>query len=35
VKNAFPDTITLLCFNCNCGKGRNKGVCPHKGTVKT
>lgn len=19
----------LLCFNCNCGRARNKGICPH------
>jgi len=20
----------ILCYNCNCGKWRNKGICPHK-----
>jgi len=20
----------ILCYNCNCGRARNKGVCPHK-----
>jgi len=20
----------ILCFNCNCGKNRNNGICPHK-----
>jgi hypothetical protein len=20
----------ILCYNCNCGKRRNKGICPHK-----
>lgn len=30
-KNNWPkDTIEMLCYNCNCGKSRNKGVCPHK-----
>lgn len=23
----------LLCFNCNCGRSANKGVCPHKTTL--
>ena len=22
--------IQILCFNCNCGKHRNKGICPHE-----
>lgn len=22
--------IQILCFNCNCGKHRNYGTCPHK-----
>ena len=26
----FPPVIQILCFNCNCGRQRNKGVCPHK-----
>lgn len=25
----FPDDLQLLCYNCNCGKQRNGGVCPH------
>lgn len=25
----FPDDYQLLCFNCNCGRERNDGVCPH------
>lgn len=25
------DRYQLLCFNCNCGRHRNGGVCPHKG----
>lgn len=29
-KNNFSkENLQLLCFNCNCGKYRNKGVCPH------
>ena len=30
-KVGYPEDLQLLCFNCNCGKGRNKGICPHKG----
>jgi len=31
VKNfGFPNTIQVLCFNCNCGRSVNGGVCPHK-----
>ncbi len=26
-KLGFPDGFQVLCFNCNCGRGR--GVCPH------
>lgn len=31
VKNNFPETLQLLCYNCNCGRARNGGVCPHHG----
>jgi hypothetical protein len=31
VKNIDKSKYQTLCFNCNCGKNRNKGVCPHKG----
>jgi hypothetical protein len=27
----YPDGFQVLCFNCNCGKGK-KGVCPHLST---
>lgn len=30
IKEVFPDTYQILCFNCNCGKARNNGICPHK-----
>lgn len=30
VKNNFPDDFQILCYNCNCGRARNKGICPHK-----
>jgi len=24
-----PDTLRFLCYNCNCGRQRLGGVCPH------
>lgn len=30
VAEGFPDTYQILCFNCNLGRQRNDGVCPHK-----
>lgn len=27
--NNFPPGYQVLCYNCNLGKARNKGVCPH------
>ncbi len=30
IHNNYPNDLQLLCYNCNCGKHRNKGVCPHK-----
>lgn len=27
-KNGYPDTLDLMCYNCNCG--RRLGICPHK-----
>ena len=29
-KNNYPEDFQILCMNCNWGKARNKGVCPHK-----
>lgn len=29
-RNGFPDGFQVLCMNCNCGKARNGGVCPHQ-----
>ena len=28
-REGFPDTYTVLCYNCNCAKGVY-GVCPHQ-----
>ncbi len=30
VRNNYPKGFQVLCFNCNWGRYRNKGVCPHK-----
>lgn len=30
IKNNYPKTLQLLCMNCNLGRERNNGVCPHK-----
>lgn len=29
-RNGFPDGFQVLCMNCNHGKARNGGVCPHE-----
>lgn len=31
VSNGFPVDLQILCYNCNMGKARNNGICPHKG----
>lgn len=28
--NNYPEGYTVLCFNCNCGRSVNGGICPHK-----
>lgn len=28
-KQDFPPGFQVLCFNCNCAKQRNGGICPH------
>lgn len=31
IKQGFPKTeYRILCWNCNCGRRFNNGVCPHK-----
>jgi len=27
----YPGGFRVLCFNCNCGRHTNGGICPHKG----
>lgn len=29
-KNNYPEGFQILCMNCNFGKARNGGICPHK-----
>jgi hypothetical protein len=29
IKSGFPDSFRVLCYNCNCGRSRNGGECPH------
>ena len=31
--NHFPKDLQILCFNCNCGKQVNGGICPHKDKI--
>lgn len=35
IRENFPDTYQILCYNCNCGKARNHGACPHKEGVRS
>ena len=30
LKHNFPDGFRLLCYNCNCGRHYNGGICPHE-----
>ena len=30
IKNGFPNTLQVLCFNCNHGRYLNGGICPHR-----
>lgn len=30
IKANFPNTYQILCYNCNMGKARNSGTCPHE-----
>lgn len=25
----YPEGYQVLCYNCNCGKSINNGICPH------
>ena len=28
-RNNYPEGFRVLCFNCNCGRQLNNGICPH------
>jgi hypothetical protein len=30
MNNGFPEGFEILCYNCNCVKRVNGGVCPHQ-----
>ena len=30
IREADKTKYQILCYNCNCGRWRNKGICPHK-----
>lgn len=29
-KEGYPATYRVLCWNCNCGRAQNGGICPHE-----
>ncbi len=29
-REGYPPGYQVLCWNCNCGRHKNRGVCPHK-----
>lgn len=33
-RNNYPKGFQVLCYNCNCGRARNGGICPHKESKK-
>ncbi len=33
IKEGFPINLQTLCFQCNCGRGANRGICPHKASL--
>ena len=35
MREGYPPGIQVLCFNCNCGRARNGGVCPHHQNTET
>jgi hypothetical protein len=30
----FPADLQILCYNCNCGRAKHEGICPHKLTAQ-
>lgn len=35
VKDRFPPNYQILCYNCNLGRARNGGICPHQEDSET
>lgn len=29
IRDGFPEDLRTMCFNCNCGRVFNNGICPH------
>jgi hypothetical protein len=29
IQNNFPPGFRVMCYNCNCGRAHNDGICPH------
>lgn len=29
-KLGYPTDVCVMCFNCNCGRERHHGICPHE-----
>jgi len=34
IDSGFPVDLQLMCYNCNCGKQRNFGTCPHQKIIE-
>lgn len=35
IKSNFPSNYQILCYNCNMGRARNGGICPHQEDSET
>jgi hypothetical protein len=33
-KNNYPKGFRVLCWNCNCGRFHNNGICPHEAPAR-
>lgn len=33
IRQGCPSDMQVLCFNCNCARALNKGICPHQNTT--
>ena len=34
IRENFPKRLRILCYNCNMGRERNNGICPHNKLLK-